>query len=395
MKKVLLMMLALLLAIAPAASFAEPAEDLDAAYKAAKELYNAESYQEAFPLLADLAEKGHAKAAYYAARCCINGLGMEKNGPLAEKYLQKALELNPDDVSALESLARLYSCGVDIMTGDPAEAAALCAQVPALCERAVALGSGYASYLLGHLYSGAHADLFSEFDITRAVSCHQTAAERGYSSSYVSLAALYISGKTGADGTVLLEKNPATGFEYLQQAEANGETGTYMLEWLGWFYSGNAPEVCPADHTKAVGYFEKAVELGSSYALDTLATVYLDGKTAEDGTVLVEKDRAKGFDYLTRMDVTKLQDTHLLDWLGWFYAGNAPEICPVDADKMLDAYTRSAELGSSYAMFMLGEEYRLGKLLPADEALARQWLTRAQEEGYQLTEEALSFLSAE
>jgi len=231
---------------------------------------------------------------------------------------------------------------------------------------------------------------------------------------------LYWDGVTGPDGTVLLEQNLHAAMPYLiEAAEKNNELACKLL---GDAYRTGGPvsvNLGAAAHYYALGLkdtsaadcYEPLLEMyqagllydrtvmeeiaqglkywrGTDHQLGILLSEHwLNGLTAEDGTVLVAQDRRAAF---LLMDNYRNEHAHLheepevyfLNWLGWFYSGNAPEAVERDYATALSCYLESAQVGNGYAMAMVGVFYQNGRGMPVDHMTARAWYKRAIEAGY-------------
>lgn len=84
MKKVLMMMLALMLSMTAGAQTAEKL------YQEGKALYDAKDYTKAVPKLKAAAEKGHKKAQYRLGLCYDKGKGVAENDALAFQWYSKS-----------------------------------------------------------------------------------------------------------------------------------------------------------------------------------------------------------------------------------------------------------------------------------------------------------------
>jgi len=227
------------------------------------------------------------------------------------------------------------------------------------------------------------------------------------------LAKLYIDGCTAKDGTELFARDYAKALPALEKAYELDTKDTYILGWLGWFHEGNAPEVMEADYPKAAEYYTRGAELGDGFCMYMLGMLYLEGRVgendfaaaaewlgkaaetgrldaaeklselytvgrkAEDGTMLFEVDYAKALPVLEKAYELNTEYTHVHNFLGWIYAGNASEVMAADYGKALEVYTRGAELGSGYCMEQIGLLYRDGKLGEPDTAKAIEWFEAA------------------
>lgn len=130
-----------------------------------------------------------------------------------------------------------------------------------------------------------------------------------------------------------------------------------------------------------------------------LADSLLNGVNAEDGTPLVQQDRKAACELMESFcdDHRALHDVpeiYFLNWLGWFYSGNAPEAVQQDYGKALSFYIESANQGNGYAMAMAGVFYQNGRGMPVDHMSARAWYKRALAAGYASAQGYLDALNA-
>lgn len=88
MRKIAMMMLALMLSIAAGAQSAEKL------YKEGKALYDAKNYEQAVPKLKAAAEKGHMKAQYRLGLCYDKGRGVPEDDKQAFRWYQKSAAQN-------------------------------------------------------------------------------------------------------------------------------------------------------------------------------------------------------------------------------------------------------------------------------------------------------------
>ena len=243
---------------------------------------------------------------------------------------------------------------------------------------------------------------------------------------------MYWEGVTAADGTVLLAQETDTALAYLTEAAELGHPEACAL--LGGAYrSGERvqADVNRAAHFYALGLYDNNYSLcyepllamyqqgllydravmdelfdalrhwrGTDHQLAILlAEHWLNGVTAQDGTVLVRQDRKAAFelmdyyhDYHAHLHETP--EVFFLNWLGWFYSGNAPEAVERDYAKALRCYTESAETGNGYAMAMAGVFYQNGRGVPVNHMSARAWYKRAIAAGYTGAQGYLDTLNA-
>ena len=254
-------------------------------------------------------------------------------------------------------------------------------------------------------------------DVEKAIGYFQQPQDPdGYGAYRIGI--MYWDGVTGADGTVHLAADTTLALSWLEKATAYNPA----CKLLGDAY--RTGERVPADPRTAAHYYalglnnsdttecydpllqmyqegllyDRAVMdgiwAGLRYWRGTdhqlairLAADWLNGKTAEDGTVLVQQDRKAAFQLMDdfRTVHARLHDdpeVFILNWLGWFYSGNAPEAVARDYAKALDCYIESANAGNGYAMAMAGVFYQNGRGMPVDHMTARAWYRKAIAAGY-------------
>lgn len=288
--------------------------------------------------------------------------------------------------------------------------------------------TSWAHAKLADLYlSGA----LGEVDAGKAMAhFQQDLYDGGYGAYRVGL--MYWDGVTGADGTVHLAPDTQTALHWLTQAAEASNISACVL--LGNAYrTGDRVSADPvkAAHFYALGLMNTAAadcydplltmyQQGLLYDRAVMDEIYhglrywhgtdlqlaillaehwLNGVTAEDGTVLVQQDRKAAFelmDYFHEYHAV-LHDTpevYFLNWLGWFYSGNAPEAVGRDYAKALACYTESANVGNGYAMAMVGVFYQNGRGIPVDHMTARAWYKKAIEAGYTGAQGYLDALNA-
>lgn len=226
---------------------------------------------------------------------------------------------------------------------------------------------------------------------------------------------LYWDGLVAADGTVLLAQDRATALTYLTQAADAGSNAACHL--LGEAY--RTGESVPASaHTAAHYYALGLRDTDSVSCYDPLLAMYqqgllydraimdeiyaglrswqgadhqlpillaehwLNGLTAADGAVLVQQDRKAACELMEfyhdhHSSRHEAPEVYFLNWLGWFYSGNAPEAVERDYPKALQFYIESARQGNGYAMTMAGVFYQNGRGVSVDHMAARAWYEQA------------------
>lgn len=205
----------------------------------------------------------------------------------------------------------------------------------------------------------AHLESAETPDYAHILEIWKDAADKGDAYAAIQACVLLKDGKTAEDGTVLLEKDLAQAVVYFEKAYANGSTDLYVLEWLGHFVAG-ASDVMTPDHARAVEIFEQAFANGSTFAAERLAYYYSYGKTADDGTVIIEKDPAKALPCLEAAYAAGTTDTTLLSLLGYYLRGNE-DVVTADHVRALEVFTKAADLGDRYSAERVANYYCAGE----------------------------------
>jgi len=211
MKKIALVLAAMLMALPVHADFLE-----------GEEAFDNKRYSEAFQHFQPLADGGDFRSQYYIAYMYLYGYGVAKNDQLALAYLQKSLNQNYHLAQAL--MGYLYNEG-RVVPADPKKAVMLYQKAADQGNSAAMLNLGVAYYLgngvprnlakavellekipveqkpeagryLGDIYLNQDSN-----NIEKAVAAYRSAAEAGDLLSYVSLGDIYLDGR-GVDQDV-------------------------------------------------------------------------------------------------------------------------------------------------------------------------------------------------
>ena len=239
-------------------------------------------------------------------------------------------------------------------------------------EKAAALDNAEAKFQLGYGY------YYSEYgdapDYDKALEWYLAAAEQGHSVAMNNLGVGYCNGNFNGGTpdyakalewyTAAAELNYALAMRNIAENYADGD------------FNGGIP-----NYAKAVEWYEKAAEQNDMESLVALAKLYLSGKIDKDGNVLFEVNRAEALRLLEKLEELGTEDTYVLAWLGWFYAGNS-EVLEADYPKSVAYYEKAAALGDAYSMHQLGSIYRDGRLGEPDYEMAEKWYLDAAELGY-------------
>lgn len=225
------------------------------------------------------AERGCTRPYSYVGDMYWNGI-TSANGtvilaPDAEKAIEYYLQgVEWNDTGAIAFVADAYYTGENL---------------PADYDQAIDL------YLTGMQLGNAHCaevleDLYAEGKLYAPEMLRRLAWTAGNGSPSVeadafllTLAKDLMNGKIAKDGTVLVEaKQYEDAYRVLRHlARYEHLSNVWVNEQLGWFYSGNVPEVRQADYTWALRYYKAASDQGSAFATRELGILYRDGLGTE------------------------------------------------------------------------------------------------------------------
>lgn len=120
------------------------------------------------------------------------------------------------------------------------------------------------------------------------------------------------------------------------------------------------------DDEEAVEWYRRGVEVGSDLAMFDLGWMYDNGKG-------VEEDKDKAMEYYRKA----YECYGKAEGRAACNIGNLYEETYLDYKKALKWYRRSADLGSDWAMYSLGEMYEKGKGVEPDAEKAIEWYRKA------------------
>jgi len=269
-------------------------------------------------------------------------------------------------------------------------------------------------------------------DMTKALSWYEKAAGQNFPNAFYQLGLAYEAGKgVKADreqalknfqkaaelkvaeapyklASLAMTSTPAKPDEKkaLEYLKAGGITGAQAMETIGTFYE-NGVGVAP-NYSTAFNWYKKAAEAGRAEALFRLGICYETGfgaavdpqaalaafQKASDlkmgaasyklaaiylGGVLIPPDSKKAVAYLQ----TALANGHAVaaNELGVIYLQGRLDQ-PLDTDKALEMFLKSAELGNAEAMKNIAVMYKNGLGRKQDPAQALRWYLIAAKAGY-------------
>lgn len=234
-------------------------------------------------------------------------------------------------------------------------------------------------------------------------------AERGCTRPYSYVGDMYWNGIISADGTVILAPDAEKAIEYYLQGVEWNDTGAIAFV-ADAYYTG---ENLPADYDQAIDLYLTGMQLGNAHCAEVLEGLYaegklyapemlrrlawtagngspsreadtflltlakdlVNGKTAEDGTVLVEAEQYEDAYWVLRhlASYEHLSNVWVNEQMGWFYSGNVPEVRQADYTWALRYYKAASDQGSAFATRELGILYRDGLGTEANPAAARYY----------------------
>lgn len=186
-------------------------------------------YAAAKPLLEKASDLGEANASTLLCGMYNDGLGVEKDPAMYEKYLILACE---------QGNANAYGT----------------------------LGN---AYYHGWLTEGVNAE--------KALIWYQHAIDADKMAGYEGMGRMYANGVKNGE-TILLAADYAKAFPLLEKAYEMGSKNGNVLAWLGYFYKGNDTAICAQDYAKALGVFTMGAEAGDNYCMYQLGLMYVNGE---------------------------------------------------------------------------------------------------------------------
>ena len=318
--------------------------------------------------------------------------------PHAYGLLAKARALNIGDLQALEDKAK---------AGDPEAETTLAlayhAAVLLKKDEAEALRLLHSAANHGFMAAQESLGIFAEAgvgtehpDLAGALEWYKKAARQGSLDAATNIALMYADGKG-------VPKDPQQAAIWFRKAAEGGDvTAQYNLalmygqgagipqdnqESLRWLTKAANQNVIPAildlaklymhppdstaaDVSRAVGYYEKAADLGSGLAAAILGSIFANGQEGKPDYVQAVKWYRKAADQ-------GLAEGQF--GLGVRYA--LGQGVPTDLEESRRLFTAAAEQGHRGAQFDLGNLYEDGQGTPADRALAVHYYQLAAEQG--------------
>lgn len=315
---------------------------------------------------------------------------------------------------------------------------AICLALAALALSGCAEGEDPVSRGMGY---------YREGNYEQAMACWEDAAAEGNAGAMYNIGTLYYSGEgvkqdyqaaldwflRGAEGgsesamryAARLSYFDYEGLEkdYEQAAKWFGalaeKDDADAMHWLGEIYEYYLEDVAAHDAI-AREWYERGASLGNSGCMYHMGKLYVEGKSVEKseatafvwyeraaqhgsrnamreaGHMLckgqgVKKDYPAAQSWLQKAVDAGDTEKGSYEWLGYLYASDLEGV-ETDYEKGAAYYRQAEEAGSGYAMCMLGNMYKDGKLGETDLDMAREYYQKALEAGYERAEDSLKAL---
>ena len=249
------------------------ADEADRAFR----LFDSANYDEAFPLLLELAKDGNPRAQGALSRMYINGWGISKSDREAYYWASRGIEKN--DPASQHILGYINWLGLAGFNKDVDEAIRW-------FQRSAGTGYEDSFGYLALVYEEASHLADHE---QKAFDWHMKSALSGNAAAMTEL------GKILAFGLLNQEENEQKALAWLEKGAALGSVDAHYL--AGLIYT-SAKEKVLRNPPKATFHLEAARTMGSDLAAYALADAYLFGKT------VIKQDKEQGYSILKGLHKT-------------------------------------------------------------------------------------------
>lgn len=250
------------------------ADESDRAYR----LFNSEKYDEAFPLLLELAKDGNPRAQGTLSRMYINGWGTSKSNREAYYWASRGIE--KDDPASQHVMGYINWLGLADFKKDVDEAIRW-------FQRSAEAGYEHSFRYLALVYEEASHLAGHE---QKALDWHMKSALSGNATSMEALGEIY------AFGLLRQKEDEHKALAWLEKGAALGSVDAHYL--AGLIYTA-AKEKGLRNPAKATFHLEAARTMGSDLAAYALANAYLFGDT------LIKQDKDRGYSILKELHKTE------------------------------------------------------------------------------------------
>uniref|UniRef100_UPI004048870B caspase family protein n=1 Tax=Orrella sp. TaxID=1921583 RepID=UPI004048870B len=245
------------------------ADEADRAFR----LFNSEKFDEAFPLLLELAKDGNPRAQGTLSRMYINGWGTSKSNREAYYWASRGIE--KDDPASQHVMGYINWLGLAGFKKDVDEAIRW-------FQRSAGTGYENSFGYLALVYEEASHLAGHE---QKAFDWHMKSALSGNAVAMTALGEIY------AYGLLNQEKDKKKALEWLEKGAALGSVKAHYLAGLIYVVK----EEVLRNPAKAIFHLETARTMGSDWAAYYLAHAYLFGNT------LIKQDKDRGYSILKEL----------------------------------------------------------------------------------------------
>lgn len=239
-------------------------------------------------------------------------------------------------------------------------------QRPLSFERSASAGHHFAQNNLGLVYRRAHESIGLANGMQKSIEWLRTAAEAGFAMSQKNLALAF------ANGHGVTRDDSQAVFWLRKAADQLEVEAAYMMGEM--YRQGRG---VPVNGQLAVEWYERAAEAGFPKAQYALAMLYLEGQG-------VDKDLRKAEKWLGF--AARQGDPEARNNLATIHAQRG------EVDQAAKIWSELARLGEPNAQCNIGMCYMRGVGRERDLQKARQWLSKAAEQGHQMAAQALAQL---
>lgn len=229
-------------------------------------------------------------------------------------------------------------------------------------------------------------------DVSKGVSMILSAADAGSGKAMIDVGLMYSSGlgrllspdyKEGDEAELALswyERGAEAGEVELAAAALSSDAFSYFL--------GSEDGRIKEDDATALKYFLKAAEYGNADAINMVVAFYSFGFG-------VDQDPEKALELCSKLaDQGNAEALYSMEDYAYAYYAGTKDGIDINFNTSFLYYEKLTEYGNERAMYNLGLLYEYGLGTAQDHEKAIEWLTKANESGYEPAGEMLSKLSS-
>lgn len=304
--------------------------------------------KKAFEWYSKSANQGSAMAQNFIGSLYYKGEGVEKNDIKAIEWYTKAA--SQGDAFGQANLGNMYYYGHGVEKDFT--------KAIEWYEKAANQGNAYSQNRLGVMYSNG---LGTEEDKNKAFEWYTKAANQGNVSAQHALGLLYANGEG-------VEKDLDKAIEWYKKAVEQGN-------WLS-FYSLAHCYVQNNNHQQLILLCEKVIADSKFKQTEKASAMQMLGESYSKGNG-VPKDISKAIEWYTK--AANEGSTEAMYHLGLLYYDGTD--ISQDYAKAVEWVRKAADKGYVMAMVDMGILYEVGKAIAQDYTLAKQWYEKAAEKG--------------